>query len=114
MAFDPACAVLRFGTGLSPRLPLPASTAAMLAALLGPDELARRHPIPAFGKTQPDLADSRAAQRNYRKSRGTENEEAVRSAFKTLRRDAAALTQRSFVAGIEAPEGGLRERLTRF
>lgn len=118
MAFDPTRAALRFGTGLSPRLPPPASTAAMLAALLGPDEMARRHPIPSFDTAQPGLDDWRAAQRGYRKSRGTAREDGARAAFKTVRRDAAALARRSFAAsvarGIEAPEGGLRERLAWF
>ena len=118
LAFDPTRAALRFGTGLSPLLPPPASTAAMLAALLGPDEMAHRHPIPIFDTAQPGLVDWRAAQRDYRESRGTAKEEAARAAFKALRRDAAALARRSFATsiarGIEAPEGGLRERLTWF
>ncbi|WP_026147637.1 DUF1800 domain-containing protein [Limimaricola hongkongensis] len=118
MAFDPTRAAIRFGTGLSPRLPAPDSTAAMLAELLAPDEMARRHPIPAFAAARPGLAEWRAAQRAFRQGRGKPGEAAARGAYDALRRDAAALGRRGFMAslarGIEAPQGGLRERLSWF
>lgn len=118
MAFDPTLAAIRFGTGLSPLLSPPDSTVAMLNALWGPDEMARRHPIPSFSDARPGFAEWRAAQRAARKGRNTADEEPTRAAYKALRRDAAALGRRSFAAslarGIEAPVEGLRERLAWF
>ncbi len=50
MPFDPHLAAIRFGTGLSPAIPPPASAGEMMDALLGLDEAAARLPIPPYAE----------------------------------------------------------------
>jgi len=117
LPFDPIIAATRFGTGLSPVLPAPASVAAMLAALAGPDLMARAHPIAGFAAARPSVADFRAANRARRAARDTDQAAAVEAEYDALRADAGALWLAQFgtslARAVMAPDG-LRERLVTF
>ena len=56
MPFDPLIAATRFGTGLSPAIAPPQGSAAMIAALAGPDLIARTLPIPGLATADPPVA----------------------------------------------------------
>jgi uncharacterized protein (DUF1800 family) len=117
LPFDPTLAAIRFGTGLSASLPPPESTAAMLAALTGPDLIAETYPIPLSANVSPSIAEFRALSRARRAAIGTDQEESVQTAYQDIR--IAARTARldffqaTLARGIETQDG-LRERLMLF
>jgi len=119
LPFDPIIAAIRFGTGLSPLLPVPASADAMLAALAGPDLIAQDWPIVSFADARPAVADFRAANRARRDARaaGATAEAAAEAAYEALRADAGVLWLAQFGTSLTrtvvAPDG-LRERLVAF
>lgn len=76
MRFDSELAAIRFGCGLSPKVPAPASAEAMLAALAGPDRAAEAFPIPGFQVA----ADNHVARREARKRLRTAGTDAERAA----------------------------------
>ncbi|GGL59809.1 DUF1800 domain-containing protein [Wenxinia marina] len=112
--FDPELAVVRFGTGLSPRHPPPADADAMLRRLSGPDVIAARLPIPVFAAQTPTVAELRALNR-ARRAAGSEG--AAQEAYDTARRAAGAAADRqlmTLLARAAATPDGLRERLAWF
>jgi len=117
MPFDPTLAAIRFGTGLSPRVAAPGSTAQMLDALTGPDHAATRWPVPAYDTVTPNRAEARDAGRLRRQSAGTPQEAEAEAAFQAQRR-AMFNAKWRFLAAVAArhvgTEDGLRERLTLF
>ncbi|MDF1872177.1 DUF1800 domain-containing protein [Vannielia sp.] len=112
MSFDPEIAAIRFGYGLSPRLAAPESAAAMVAALSGPDTMARTYPIPTIMKFAPQVARIQALQKA--KKEGDPTAEArLKAARKESRVVHSEMLAASVARAIESPDG-LRERLTRF
>ncbi len=116
MPFDPDLAAIRFGTGLSPVIPPPATAGAMMRALLGPDEAAARLPIPPYAAVAtvlPAYARTSRARREgspaERAAADAERAALVRAADETRLRHALLVTLRSATA-----RGALRERLALF
>ncbi len=117
MRFDPERAAIRFGCGLSPSMPPPASAAAMLALLTGPDRAAERFPVPGFQAAVANHLDRRAARKALRRA-GTETErkaarKRVRKIARKARREAAGWLAQTLLRRALA-EDGLRERLAAF
>jgi uncharacterized protein (DUF1800 family) len=117
MRFDPLIAETRFGSGLSPSLAPPGSTAEMLTRLTGPDEAAARFPIAPF---QPKMARIRAfsAARRRRRRASTESaREAANDMVRTLRQGFRAEWAEEFghtlLRRALSPDG-FRERLCGF
>jgi uncharacterized protein (DUF1800 family) len=117
MRHDPTLAAIRFGTGLGPGLAPPASPAALLAELSGPDRMGAAFPLPAYD----EAIARRRALTDLRKRRRAAQSEAARLAMsegiKALRREARA----GYMAGLRAnlaraarAEVGFRERLAQF
>lgn len=117
MPFDPTIAAIRFGTGLSARLPAPVSVAAMLAALTGPDLAAQALPIPGFSAARPDLASFRLLLQARRRAQGTTDEALLQAEFLAMRDASRAARlahfQATLLRGVQTADG-LRERLTLF
>ena len=117
MRHDPTLAAIRFGTGLGPGPARPASAAALLAELSGPDRMAARFALPPYDEA---IARRQALTglRRARRDAGAEAERlAAAGAIKALRREARA----GYMAGLRAnlaravaAELGFRERLTQF
>lgn len=117
MPFDPHLAAIRFGTGLSPRLPLPRGVDAMLALLTGEDQALRDWPHPGFAEMRPSVADFRDMSRALRAARGTADQVATEAAEQRLRQAARAARLDAFGAALcraVASPDGLRERLVMF
>ncbi|WP_420862835.1 DUF1800 domain-containing protein [Algirhabdus cladophorae] len=120
MAFDPTIAAIRFGTGLSPDLPPPASVDGMMQALAGPDVMAERYPIRSFEDVRVDLNAVRDLVRERRVAREANDADAVAVLAKQVRqlrgkaRMAQMLNLRQAVLRGAMTEDGLRERLTYF
>ncbi|MEM7473019.1 MAG: DUF1800 domain-containing protein [Pseudomonadota bacterium] len=117
MALTPEKAAIRFGEGLSPDRPLPGSIEAVLGQLTEPDLSAEAHEIPPFDALLPALGKVEAARKAYRKARGSDREQRLNDAFKTLRRDQLRARMRDhqqFLARSLTTEAPFRERLTRF
>jgi uncharacterized protein (DUF1800 family) len=117
MSFDPTLAAVRFGTGLSPLVPPPASVAAMRDLLTGPDLAGQRWPVPDYDATFPDRLTFRDTSRAMREARDTPDEAAAQEAYQTQRR--AIFTEKlRLLATVTArhvgTEDGLRERLVLF
>lgn len=117
MPFDPVTAVIRFGLGLSPRHPIPASMEAVLATLRGPDVVADQFPIPWMDAAEPTPAQFAEMRRASREARGTDREDEISEATQVMRR-AVRQRERDFlrrtVARALATPIGLRERLAAF
>ncbi|RYH01912.1 DUF1800 domain-containing protein [Salipiger sp. IMCC34102] len=116
-AFDPIIAATRFGTGLSPRIALPASVEAMLSQLAGPDVAADALPIAGFQTMRPSMTEWVAASTGARDARGTDREEDAREAFQALKRAIDDTRRRQHLQAIAravTTEDGLRERLVVF
>ena len=117
MAFDPHLAVVRYGTGLSLRRPLPADADALLAELTGPDEMAMRFPIPGFADATPSHA---ALVWVYRAARNAQNgvmAEAANEARSLLRKQVIPARQAMHLSALGRAidaDFGLRERMTAF
>lgn len=111
MAFSPDLADRRFGTGLSPRVDPPPGLQDMLSRLTGPDDMARRFPIPLTDAAAPTVADLRALQRARAES------DTAEEAYRAGRQEMEALRLATFRAhlarGVETSDG-FRERLTQF
>ena len=116
-AFDPVIAATRFGVGLSPSASPDRSVAEMLARLSGPDLAAQRLPLPGLDTVAPTHRAFLEASRRDRTSRGTEEEEAARQAYRALRREIEAEARRqhlTVLARAATSADGLRERLVAF
>ena len=117
MSFDPTIAAIRFGMGLSPNIPAPASVDEMLALLTGPDDAAVLAPIPTYADVYPSALDFNEASRALNAARGTDSEEAAEAAQNQMRadgRDAVVTFLKAEIARAVHTQDGLRERLTRF
>jgi uncharacterized protein (DUF1800 family) len=115
--FDPELAALRFGLGLRPGTAPPASPAALLAEIDGPDLAARRVPVDGMAEARALIAEHVAAQRLSRdgadaaaRQAATERASAAR-AESARRADLSALSAFARLVGAEHP---LRERLVLF
>ncbi|MBY6139047.1 DUF1800 domain-containing protein [Leisingera daeponensis] len=86
MRFDGDLAEIRFGAGLSPRLPPPASAEEMLARLKRPDRAAQAFPLPDFDAAFQDTREFRRLRRARYKARGQAGYEAADDAFRAYRR----------------------------
>ncbi|WP_102224244.1 DUF1800 domain-containing protein [Acidimangrovimonas sediminis] len=113
MSFSPTTAAIRFGYGLSPTMPPPASTAALMAELTAPDAMATRYPLPSqeqavtLGRA---LRDARALQ----KTEGDRSRNrAVRAARLALRGAEAEAFVNQLQRAVQSPHG-FRERLQYF
>ncbi|MGR3539900.1 MAG: DUF1800 domain-containing protein [Hasllibacter sp.] len=121
MSFDPETAAIRFGVGLSPVVPPPASAAAMLDLLAGPDAVAARLPVERLTEhVRPRQAAFRQAARATREARRTgdaEAEAAGRDAQRRLRQAENMRRARRLAAilgRMAVTPDGLRERLVHF
>lgn len=118
MTFDPHLAAVRFGTGLSPTLPLPAGPGAMIDALAGPDHAAAAHPIPPFARAEPTVGAFRDLNRARRADpEGTPAGDAAAAAFDAARlaaRDRSGADFTATLARAVTAQDGLRERLVMF
>lgn len=111
MISAPTLAALRFGTGLSPNLPAPEGAEAVLAALAGPDVMARRYPQDGWDTR---VADARAWVR-LRKTR--DRSEADKEAWQDLLARVLGNLARDMgthIARATQTQDGLRERLMWF
>ncbi len=117
MPFDPHRAAIRFGTGLSPVLEPPASVAAMLAALAGPDLALAALPGPQPGEALA-LERAHAAASRAAREGGTAAERAAAEAERRrIRGEVEPLRMaqlRAHLARLVAGADGLRERLALF
>jgi len=115
--FDPHIAAIRFGTGLSPRVAPPESAGAMLAALVGPDLMARAYPIAGFATAVPTVAQYHALNIARRDAEGAVQMEESEAAFRAIRVAARDTRLQFFLAGmargVETADG-FRERLHAF
>lgn len=88
MRFAPQMADMRFGCGLSPVVAPPRSTEQMLAALQGPDTMARQFPIESFDTFQARVAESRRLIEQRRNNRGTPLAQAAIKERRVLNKEA--------------------------
>ncbi|MBY6066809.1 DUF1800 domain-containing protein [Leisingera aquaemixtae] len=86
MRFDGDLAEIRFGAGLSPLLPPPASAAEMLERLQGPDEAAERFPVSGFATAAAGAGTFQKLRRQRNRLAGKSGYEAADKAFKDFRR----------------------------
>jgi uncharacterized protein (DUF1800 family) len=89
----------------------------MLDRLAGPDEAARRWPVPAYDAARPDRATVRDTARAMRQAEGTPEAEAAAAAYRSQRRAIFAEKLRLLAAVTARHVGtsdGLRERLVLF
>ncbi len=117
MSFTPERAAIRFGCGLSPQQAAPASVEDTLALLTGPDRAAETYPVPGWDHVLQRSREVRRDTRAFRKSVGTDEEEAKRAAMKAMRRklyeeSGHALGQ--VLLRRAMTKDGLRERLASF
>ena len=117
MTFDPTLAMVRFGTGLSPRFARPAGVDSMLDELRGADDMATQYPIASFAATTPSHAVLSWINRAARDARGTQYETAAQETRRLLRQQIPTARYQQHLAtiarAVEAPTG-LRERLMWF
>ncbi|WP_317849278.1 DUF1800 domain-containing protein [Tateyamaria pelophila] len=88
LKFDPQLAEIRFGYGLSPLVPGPASPKAMLDGLRGPDEIVEQFPIEPFTEFQNRMVAAQKQGVIRRKKRGTPEAEAAKKQRNLLNKDA--------------------------
>lgn len=117
MRFDPERAAIRFGCGLSPSIPPPASAGMMLALLSGPDRAAERFAIPGFQVAVANHLARRDARKALRRA-ATEAErmaarKRVRGIGRKAGREAAGWLAQTLLRRALG-EDGLRERLAAF
>lgn len=117
MPFDATLAAIRFGMGLSPTIPAPASVDDMLALLRGPDLAAQAVAVPTYQAVYPSPADFRRTTQAVREARGTDREPEAEAAHQALlqeKRDAEAqFLAAAFARAAHTPDG-FRERLAHF
>ncbi len=117
MRFESRIAAIRFGCGLSPRIPAPTSAREMIARLAGPDEIAARFPVPAFGVWVAHDMARRKARKLRRKARSEAQDEAARKAIGKINRAVNAEAARALghvLLRRALTQDGLRERLAAF
>ena len=117
MPFDPILAETRFGCGLSPALPPPASVEDMLEGLVAPDTMAARFPIEPFPVFLDRLVARREIAIRYKQASGAEEKTALRKDVQALKSQARVAQFRWMTAHIarrvHSPHA-LRERLESF
>ncbi|WP_373356118.1 DUF1800 family protein [Pseudoroseicyclus sp. CXY001] len=117
MSFDPALAEIRFGTGLSPRVPPPQGVAEMVDSLATPDIIETTVSVPPFPEAVLYTHALRQLRRENRMAMGTEAADETQARLMTLSQDAVELRRQALAATyIRAAEtgSGMRERLTAF
>jgi uncharacterized protein (DUF1800 family) len=117
MRFDPVLAEIRFGCGLSPAVPAPASVAQMLGTLSAPDSIAARFPIESFATFEDRVRAGIELNKIRRNDRGSPEALAAKKADRVLqqvaRRDHIGWMCQHFNRWT-ATDAPLRERLTLF
>ncbi len=115
--FDPTLAMIRFGTGLSPRFARPVGIDSILFDLGEDDEMAAQFPITGFVDTKPSHAALAWVNRAAKDAVDTPDEPAAMQARNLLRGEVRVIRQQHHLAtvarAVEAPMG-LRERLVAF
>ncbi|MCA8868878.1 MAG: DUF1800 domain-containing protein [Rhodobacteraceae bacterium] len=105
-------AAIRFGYGLSPDIPSPASAAEILGQLQLPDQMAERYPIAHF----PERAEQERRLGELRRAK-RQDEDGAAAAFKAANTEALKRSARdmrmSMLRPVLSPDG-FRERLVRF
>lgn len=105
-------AAIRFGTGLSPRLPPPDGPEALLAGLSGPDQAVTDFPVQSFAE---HLAVARQyAVLNAARRKGTVGAEEARKLAMRARNHAIQADLRASLVRTAFGPSGLRERLVLF
>jgi uncharacterized protein (DUF1800 family) len=111
MLDQPTLAAIRFGYGLPLPKAAPVTPDAMLAALRGPDTMAKAHPTEGIEAVRPLVAAAQEARRALRK------DESLRDPYRVAMRAVATLADRhtraGFARALDAPDG-FRERLCAF
>ncbi|MGR3468476.1 MAG: DUF1800 domain-containing protein [Shimia sp.] len=115
--FDPTLAAIRFGCGLSPRVPPPQDAAEMLRRLGGPDTAARA--LPMQGQAELLALEDALVPVNRAAKRGETRAErdaakAQGNAMRREQRNRATLDLGRRLMRMATTEDGLRERLTLF
>ena len=117
MSFDATTAAIRFGCGLSPKVPAPADLTALHRQITGPDRTAAAYPIDTFEDFLPRMAEYRELGKARRAARGTDDFKDARKASKvyqaSVRRERTRWLQQHLTRRIHT-EQGLRERLVYF
>lgn len=88
LKFDTQLAEIRFGYGLSPVMPGPASTDVMLEGLLGPDKIVDQFPIETFTEFRKRMVAAHQQGEIRRKNVGTPAAEAARKQCNLLNQQA--------------------------
>lgn len=117
MKFSPERAAIRFGYGLSPLDPPPASVAALLAMLRGPDLMAARFPLPDHDRLAARIVQMVRLRRERRKEGSRKAEEEIARRIRILRREAAddiARQAATILLRRARSAQGFRERLVAF
>lgn len=117
MNFTPEKAAIRFGEGLSPKLPSPGSEDGVLAQLDGPDMAAASYPIHTLEDLWPDLRELADRRRAARRGRNGPGAEALDRAFRDIYRPHRQDLDRNFArmaARTITTSAPFRERLARF
>ncbi|MCZ4354333.1 DUF1800 domain-containing protein [Roseovarius aestuarii] len=117
MPFHPERAEIRFGCGLSPRVPPPTSVDDMMARLTGPDLMASALPIPDFDAYRPRMSKVHAIKKVQKAGKTKKERKAALKTYRKLRRatrDDAAGWLGQMMLRRAMTEDGLRERLVSF
>ncbi|WP_264210437.1 DUF1800 domain-containing protein [Leisingera thetidis] len=86
MQFDGDLVEIRFGAGLSPLQPRPASAEQMLTRLQGADEMAQRFPVSSLEDAAAGVREFRRLSKDRKRQEGQRGYEAADKAFKSYRR----------------------------
>ncbi len=115
--FDPTLALVRFGTGLSPRFARPVGVDSLIAELGGDDAMATAFPISGFADTRPSHATLGWINRAAKTAVDTPDEAAAMQARNMVRGEVRVVRQAHHLAtvarAVDDPSG-LRERLVAF
>ena len=117
MGFDPTRAATRFGCGLSPRLPAPASVADMLQDLTGPDRAAEAFSIPGIDAAFANERERTVVRKAVRKAKTEAEQDAAKALQREYRQKVNLDAARWFGHGLlrrALAEDGFRERLAAF
>ncbi|SLN72367.1 DUF1800 domain-containing protein [Roseisalinus antarcticus] len=117
MTFDPILAEIRFGTGLSPRFPLPGQVDDLLIRLSSPDAAGSEMPIPPYSDVTPSSSELRKATADVRNAETEAAREEAVALRKILQDQARRIRHDGLTAtlmrAVRSPDG-MRERLTAF
>lgn len=113
MSFSPTIAAIRFGYGLSPLMPPPADTGALLAELHAPDDVGARFPLPSLTQAMTLGRDFREARAMRKAEDDKPRRQAVRAARLALRGAQVTAFVNQLQRATQSPQG-LRERLQYF